>query len=82
MNQHIYINAMRRLADMANATAWINFTAAQANHDINKFGEWRCAYDMQAGSLQVDFDNAGRELIKLLNQAKGESNEALDIAAG
>jgi len=52
------------LADMAQATAWLNFTTAQANHDLQRHGEWRCDYAMQASSFQGDFDKAGRELMK------------------
>ena len=53
------------LADMAQATAWINFTAAQANHDVARYGEWRCDYATQACGFQRDYEVAEREFVAL-----------------
>lgn len=55
-------NVMRCLADMAQATAWLNFTTAQANHDIHRYGEWQCDYVTQATTLQNDYETACRDL--------------------
>lgn len=56
----------RLLADMENANAWLQFTTAQANHDLQRYGEWRCDYGQQASIFHADYEKAGRELIKLL----------------
>jgi hypothetical protein len=58
--------AERLLADMANANAWLVFTAAQATHDERLYGEWRMDYHGQASTFQRDFDTAGRALMALL----------------
>ena len=50
---------------MAHATAWLNFTAAQANHDLARFGERRCDYAQQAGVFHADCENARTELVLL-----------------
>ena len=54
------------LANMANANAWLVFTAAQATSDERRLGEWRIDYAAQASVFQRDFDNAGRALVALL----------------
>lgn len=59
-------NVSRLLADMAHATAWIAFTAAQANHDLQRYGEWRCDYGHQASIFQAYYEKAVRELAGLL----------------
>lgn len=60
------VNVSRLLADMAHATSWIAFTAAQANHDLQRYGEWRCDYGHQASIFHADYEKAGRELMELL----------------
>lgn len=47
-----------RLVEMAHATAWLNFTTAQANHDLQRYGEWRCDYAGQANVLQSEYEKA------------------------
>ena len=60
------LEAQRLLANMANANAWLIFSAAQATRDERVFGEWRIDYAAQASEFQRDFDNAGRDLVALL----------------
>lgn len=64
----IDIKISRLLADMAHAAAWINFTTAQANHDLQRFGEWRCDYNHQAAAFQTDYEIAGRELVRCMDK--------------
>jgi hypothetical protein len=56
------------LADMAQATAMINFTTAQANFDMARFGEWRCDYYSQVLLFSNDFDNAERDIAAVFNE--------------
>lgn len=65
------------LADMAHATAWLNFTTATANHDLERFGKWRCDYEHQAAGFQADYENAGRELVKCV----GKLEKVLEVEA-
>lgn len=55
------VERYRCLADMAQVTAWLNFTTAQANHDLQRYGEWRCDYASQASVFQQDYENARRK---------------------
>ena len=64
-------NINRLLADMAHATAWITFTTAQANHDLQRYGEWRCDYAHQASIFQADYEKAGSALMNCLAEGHG-----------
>ena len=66
--KEIDIKISQLLADMAHATAWVNFTTAQANHDLQRFGEWRCDYGHQAAVFQADYEISGRELVKCMGK--------------
>ena len=65
MTYHDSVEVQKLLADMAHATAWLNFTAAQANHDLARFGEWRYDYARQAGEFHDNYVNARTELASL-----------------
>jgi len=60
-------NTRRCLADMAHATAWLNFTTAQANYDLSHYGHWRCDYAEQASMFQRDYEKAARLFVGEIN---------------
>ena len=66
----------RLLADMAHATAWIAFTTAQANHDLQRYGEWRCDYGQQASMFHADYEKAGSALMNCLAEGHIPDEEA------
>ena len=75
MTYHDSVEVQKLLADMAHATAWLNFTAAQANHDLARFGEWRCDYAKQAGEFHAEYDHARTELVSLRSSIAGPQKE-------
>lgn len=56
------IKQKRLIAKAENANAWLLLTAAQANRDLQQFGEWRIDYDSVAIGHQSEFDAAMAEL--------------------
>lgn len=58
------ITSNRLLAEMAHATAWILFTTAQANRDLEQYGEWRLDYAQQVSMFHNDYDKALQELVE------------------
>jgi hypothetical protein len=60
------------IAEMENATAWIKFTAAEAERDTHCIGEWRGNYTEKAEQYQAIYDDAYDRFLVLTG---GRSND-------
>lgn len=56
------VKQKRALAKAENATAWIILTTAQANHDLEQYGQWSRDYVAIARGHQDQFETAMKEL--------------------